>query len=396
MTTAGSGQLAQFGDDRPSAGNTARLGAGHILVLGECLVDLAPVPPAAVDATTGGAGGTPTEGAGGIPAGAPPVARPGSAGAPSQTPSARYQPRQRFVAMPGGGPANIAVGLARLEVPSAFAGRFSRSGFGPWLRQNLVDNGVDLSYSVDADEPATIALVTLDSQGRASYTFYGPTTADWQWKAGELPGPARQYPGRPLLSAVHTGSLVLALGPGADAISRWLLNLREQGQVLISLDPNVRPGLAGDPSAYRERLTTAIRSSHIVKASNEDVGSLYPGTAPGAVAEKWLSLGVALVVITEGPDGATGYHRSGATKHCRPPPVEVADTIGAGDAFTSGLLAYFSEHSLLVPSGIAGLTEAQLRSALAQAVAAGTLTCTRPGADPPNRPELAQFLDETG
>ncbi len=83
--------------------------------------------------------------------------------------------------------ANIAVGLVRLGVPTAFAGRFSRAGFGPWLRSYLVANGLDLALSVDAEEDATLALVTLDGQGRASYTFYGPGTADWQWDATELP-----------------------------------------------------------------------------------------------------------------------------------------------------------------------------------------------------------------
>jgi fructokinase len=391
MTAAGSGHLGQLGEissagepsagepsageppagepsaGEPSAGEPAGepraaflTGArvGHILVLGECLADIAP--------------------------------------APSPAPAVRDQPRQQLVAMPGGGPANIAVGLARLEVPCTFAGRFSRGGFGPWLRQNLTDNGLDLSFSIDTDDAATIALVTLDSRGRASYTFYGPATADWQWTKEELPQLEGPHHGRPAVSAVHTGSLVLALEPGATAITGWLTNLRQAGRVLISFDPNVRPGLAGDLSSFRDRLTTVVRSSHIVKASTEDVEAVYPGTSPGTVAEKWLSLGVPLVVITEGADGATAYHQNGASTHCFPPPIELADTIGAGDAFTSALLGYFAEQGLLSPGGIADLGQDHLRASVGQAVAAGALTCSRLGADPPNRRELARFLDEHG
>jgi fructokinase len=309
------------------------------------------------------------------------------------------QLRQHLVALPGGGPANIAVGLARLGVPCAFAGRFSRGGFGPWLRQNLEDNGLDLTFSVAADEAATIALVTLDRSGRASYTFYGPTTADWQWAQSELPDLVSQdHIGslvKPVIKAVHTGSLALALEPGASAITGWLTNLRHQTDVLISFDPNVRPSLTGDLPVYRERLTNVVRSAHIVKASTEDVEAVYPGTPPPSIAEQWLSLGVPLVVITEGPDGATAYHQNGASTHCQPPAIDLADTIGAGDAFTSALLAYFNDHGLLSRAAIARLDQGQLRSSLAQAVAASALTCSRLGADPPNVLELARFVDQS-
>jgi fructokinase len=356
MTNAGSADVGRTGQGVFGAGDD--LAQVKVLVLGECLVDLAPASLAAP-----------------VAANTPPGAK-------------------DFVAMPGGGPANVAVGLARLQVPCAFAGRFARGGFGPWLHQNLVDNGLDLSFSVPADEAATIALVTLDSHGRATYTFYGETTADWQWAASELPDLASPGLNSPAIGAVHTGSLALALAPGAGVIASWLTDLRQEGRVVISFDPNVRPAFVGDISRYRDHVTQVVRSSHIVKASTEDVEVMYPGTAPRAVAEGWLALGVPLVVITEGSDGATAYHQNGGSSHCSPPPVEVADTIGAGDAFTSALLAYLSEHGLLSPGAITKMTEAQLGSSITRAVAASALTCTRLGADPPSRLELARFIDE--
>jgi fructokinase len=374
---------AKSGNSAATSNNDDAEGGPHqVLVLGECLADIAPSPP-------------------GSPAGAIVEADQGPLQADDAVPPrlGTGQLRQHLVALPGGGPANIAVGLARLGVPCAFAGRFSRGGFGPWLRHNLEDNGLDLTFSVEADEAATIALVTLDRSGRASYTFYGPTTADWQWAERELPDlVSRGHIGslvKPVIKAVHTGSLALALEPGASAITAWLTKLRDQTDVLISFDPNVRPSLTGDLSAYRERLTNVIRSAHIVKASTEDVEAVYPGTAPPSIAEQWLSLGVPLVVITEGPDGATAYHQNGASTHCQPPAINLADTIGAGDAFTSALLAYFNDHGLLSRAAIAGLDHGQLRSSLAQAVAASALTCSRLGADPPNVLELARFVDQS-
>ncbi len=248
---------------------------------------------------------------------------------------------------------------------------------------------------MDADEAATLAVVTLDSYGRASYTFYGPGTSDWQWRADELPdlsGPV--VSARLPIAALHTGSLALALEPGASVIGNWLTKLHDAGRVLISFDPNIRPGLVGDLSSYRERLTGLLSSSHVVKASNEDLEVLYPGQSSRAIGEKWLSMGPSLVVITEGRLGAMALHQSGACAQCPAPEVKVADTIGAGDAFTSGLLAYFAQADILSPAGVRRMAEGRLRGGLEQAVAAGAYACTRPGADPPTGSQLASFLDE--
>jgi fructokinase len=294
--------------------------------------------------------------------------------------------------MPGGSCANVAVGLARLGVRTAFAARLAANGFGPWLRQYFTDNGIDLSLSVEATEPATLAVVTLDNQGRASYTFYGPETADWQWSERELPAPNRAALGAHGLAAVHTGSLAIAFEPGGHVLAQWLAKLREDNDVLICFDPNMRSLPGNDDVAYRERLEGVVASSHVVKASNEDVEAMYPGSVPRDAAEKWLSAGASLVIITQGADGATAWHRNGFTAHLSPPSIKVADTIGAGDAFSSGLLAYLASRGLLHPDGVAQAAPAQLEAALAQAVAASAFTCTRPGGDPPDARELEAFV----
>lgn len=331
-----------------------------VLVVGECLVDLAPLAP-----EEGG-----------------PAPRSGPAGAP--------QGSQRLLALPGGSAANVALALTRLGVPTAFAGRFSDQGFGPWLREHLWANRVDLAPSVQADEPPTLAVVALDSAGRASYTFYGPGTADWQWAPGELIAPDALSD----VGAVHTGSLALALLPGAQVLSEWLQAVREQSQAVISVDPNVRPGFIGDLSRYRERLTEVLHGAHIIKLSEEDLGLLAPEHGPADVARRWLSAEARLVIVTYGAGGATAFHRSGAVCSSRAAEVDVSDTIGAGDTFSAGLLAWLSDHGALAagPGTLDGLGPEDLRAALEQATSAAALACTRPGADPPNRDELDAFM----
>jgi len=329
-----------------------------VLVLGECLVDL-------------------------TPANLGPVL-------PGQPAAARY-----FAAVPGGGPANIAVGLARLGVHTEFAGRFSGSGLGPWLREHLRTNGVGTDRCVEADQPVTLAVVALDSDGHASYTFYGPETADWQWSAAELAGLAGRGPMHTRPAAVHTGSLVTALAPGSEAIAEWWQDEAGRGDALLSLDPNVRPSLLGDASLL-PRLERMVACSHVVKASDDDLAVLYPGMAPLDAATRWLGTGPSVVVVTEGSKGATLLHKDGWATTAAPPPVAVSDTIGAGDAFTAGFLAYLVEQDLVHPEAFASATPSALRSCLCRAVLTGALTCTRPGAQPPWAAELAAFTGTAG
>jgi fructokinase len=341
---------------------TERRSRAAVLVVGECLVDLAPA----------------SEGA--------PLGPGGSAGRAASL----------YAALPGGGPANVAIGLARLSTKSKFAGRFSRSGFGPWLRQNLAANGVELELSVEAAEPATLAVVTLDDFGRASYTFYGPETADWQWRLAELPGSSGPSLASRGIAAVHTGSLVAAFQPSGGAIAAWLARLRDEGEVVVSFDPNVRPGIAPDEALYRHELDEMFSSAHIVKASAEDLAALFPETKASEAAEKWLAGGAYVVIVTKGEEGAVAFHCSGLQAACAPPRVDVVDTIGAGDAFTSGFLAYLEKAALLSPPRLANLSSADLDGAMEQAVAASALTCTRAGADPPTAEELASFSEHLG
>jgi fructokinase len=283
------------------------------------------------------------------------------------------------LARPGGSPYNVAIGLARLDRPTCFVGRLSRDPLGTVLRNHALRSGVDLSLSVDAPEPSTVALVELDPAGAAQYRFGVDGTADFRWTDAEL----ARLPTD--VSAVHFGSLASWLAPGDAAIADRIAVLRAAGAA-VSYDPNVRPHLQPDAAIARAQIEQAVALAHLVKTSEEDIAWLRPGESVEDVAASWLALGPAAVVVTRGAAGATAFTSGGMVS--RPPvPVDVVDTVGAGDAFMSGLLDALARRSLLTPAGIA---DAPFGEVLDDAGLVAAITCSRAGANPPRRAELGR------
>jgi fructokinase len=285
-----------------------------------------------------------------------------------------------FRAHPGGSPLNVAVALARLGEPTTLLARTSRSAFGQLLKTHAKTNGVTLAGPTDLPEPATLAVVTLGAGGVAEYDFYLDATVDWQWDAGELAIPAAT-------TVLHTGSLACVREPGATAVTHLLDDLHREGRVLISLDPNIRPQALGDLAAARQRTTQLITTAHVVKASIEDVHTLYPGESVTAVARRWAALGPGLVVITLGPDGALAVCNQHETRRTAPL-TDIVDTVGAGDAFTAGLLSALRSLDRATPAALHHLDHDQTLTAIDFAIRVASITCTRAGADPPRHKEL--------
>jgi fructokinase len=296
-------------------------------------------------------------------------------------------PARLFEAAPGGSPANVAVGLARLEVPVRLLARIADDLLGRLLRAHLAGNGVDLSHTVRAQEPTSLAIIALGEDGVPEYDFRMDGTADWQWREVELAA-ALEGP----LAALHVGSLALTMPPGAEVLTRLIQRARQHATV--SYDPNCRPQLMGTPETLRPRVEALVAAADIVKASVEDLAWLLPGQPPVEVATAWRMRGPAIVAVTLGPGGvvaATAHgvvHRPGRS-------VSVADTVGAGDAFTSGLLAGLYRRGLLGPerrTQLMAIDRHTLAQVLDEAVMTAAITCTRRGADPPSAAELQARL----
>jgi fructokinase len=245
------------------------------------------------------------------------------------------------------------------------------------LADQLAADGASLALATFGPEPTTVAVANIGRDGLAEYEFFIDGTSAPSLTLDMIPA---ELPAD--VKAVHLGTLALVLEPMASSLAK--LVLREHGRRLVMLDPNIRPVLATD-SQYRPRLDLLISQSTIVKASDADVDWLFPALDRMAAARALLARGPKLVVVTLGAEGAIGISDD-LEVTVSAPQVEVVDTIGAGDAFGAAFLAWLHDHEKLRLD--LRLNAEELRAALAFACLVASITCTRPGADPPWRTEL--------
>jgi fructokinase len=293
----------------------------------------------------------------------------------------------RLRPLAGGSPFNVAIGLGRLGVPTALLGALSEDSFGELLARGLADAGVRPLPEARVARPTTLAMVHIDDAGHASYAFYLDGTSATGSSADDVASACASVP-EVARAALHISlGAVTLTAPGTGAV---LADLISDGAArpLVSLDPNVRPAVMGDLDAERTAITRAVAQVDLVKVSDEDLAALHPGRDPLAVAGVWARSGPALVVVTRGSEGATLVRDEGGMMTVASLPVDVIDTVGAGDAFTSGLLAALADHGLLDRTALRTADASALREVLEFASRVAALTCTRRGADPPRRNEL--------
>lgn len=239
---------------------------------------------------------------------------------------------ERFVPHLGGAPANVALALGRLGVPTRFVGAVGRDAHGQRLVRGLDEAGVDTTTVHRVAGRTGITFVRVEPTGQRSFLFYREAGADAALTAEML----RDGPQHPLegARALVLGSSALCVAP-LDAAARWLLAEAEARAVPLVVDLNVRAHLWRDPAALRAAVAALVRRAAVLKASDDDLTAL--GWAPTVEALR-AEGAPGVVALTRGADGAT--LDTGALRVERPAvPTTVRDATGAGDAFLAGLLA---------------------------------------------------------
>lgn len=281
----------------------------------------------------------------------------------------------RWIARSGGGPFNTAAALAKLGQDTHFLGRLSTDAFGRQLRSHLETADVELDLAVSTDDATSVAVVSLDEEGKASYFFHFDKTSNFNWQRDEFPTLAAD-------DWLHFGSIGSVIAPGAQRILEFVRGT----EAAISFDINVRPTTLPDRAQYfglvSDLMTAVGRNQGIVKASDEDIAWLVDDDSdPLAYAGAWAEeYGLAMFIVTLGPDGAVAVKPDGRVIRVPGRSVGVVDTVGAGDTFMAGFLSSYAAD----PDNVA--------AALDRGTAAAAIVCTRKGAQPPTAAEVDAFI----
>lgn len=276
----------------------------------------------------------------------------------------------------GGSPMNVAVGLARLDVPSLLLTRIGDDEHGVAVAGHVRESGAMLGESaVVPGSRTSTATALLDAAHAARYEF----DLVWDLEQQTLPDAA----------ALHVGSLGAALAPGRAAVLD-LVRQAAAAEVFVSYDPNVRPAFVTDADATWRDLLEIAALAQLVKVSDEDLDHLRPGVPEGDLAAELLDAGSAeLVIVTHGAAGAAA-HTTGFSVAEPAPPVHVVDTVGAGDSFMAAVLAILDDWEIPAdgPGTLEALDRDRIGLLLRGATTAAGVTCSRRGANPPTRREL--------
>jgi fructokinase len=275
----------------------------------------------------------------------------------------------------GGSPLNVAIGLGRLGRDVDFLTHIGTDERGRRIKDYVEASGVRLVPGSTTAGRTPTALARLDESGAADYVF------DLEW---ELTGSAEVAP--PIIA--HTGSIAGFLDPGCLATAALLDAYRPSAT--ITYDPNVRPDLIADRAQAIERIDRLVERADVVKASDEDLRWIAPDTDPERTAQTWLASGPSIVAVTMGARGSFAVCAAG-TVRVAARPVQVVDTVGAGDSFMTGLIdALWSLDLLGAPrrADLARIRTDTLEGVVRAASLASALTVARAGADLPDREAL--------
>lgn len=281
----------------------------------------------------------------------------------------------------GGSPLNMALGLARMGDDAALFTRISTDMLGQRIRAFMAENKVSDRYCVATDNLTTMSLVETGADGHPRYFIYCNGTADCSMEPSDIPETLEDD-----VAIIHLGSFATVFEPTGETLRTFAR--READKRFISFDPNVRTMVVADLDLWRERVDEMLPLAGIVKASDEDVGLLWPGKPLEWFIEKALVAGADLAFATRGPDGAIAGSADGRLMHVPGIMVDVIDTVGAGDTFMAGCLHHLTAANIATKGKARA---ADIEAMASFAVRASALTCTRRGADLPTLAEIEAF-----
>jgi len=285
----------------------------------------------------------------------------------------------------GGGPANVAVGAARLGMKAGFVGKVGADSFGQHLTQILENNGVNIEGMViDPIANTTLVFVALNQKGVPDFSFFRHGTADTLLRIDELPIKLLQD-----TKILHFSSVSLTTEPSRSACLRAVEIARNAGAT-ISFDPNLRLPLWVDKRSAMAEILAAAGMADVLKMNDEEY--LFLTGHPIEDCEKndgmfWNGR-LKLLAVTRGEKGSVIFNNK-ETMRFPALPISVVDTTGAGDAYMAGLLTVLAE----LPDRVT-IDHSVMEKIGSWAGAAAALACQHSGGIPslPDRKGVVELI----
>ena len=309
-----------------------------------------------------------------------------------------------FIKSPGGAPANVAVGVAKLGKKSGFIGKVGNDPFGDFLNSVLSENKVDTTQLKRSTKThTTLAFVSLCKDGGQDYCFYRNPGADLELSPEDI---SKDFISQGAI--FHFGSLSLTANPAREATFKAIEYAKEAGLV-ISYDPNLRLSLWDSKKRAREEIKQGLKVSDIVKVNREELFFVTKQDSIELAVKTMLAYGVKIIFVTQGRDKTAFAREDGKIHYVDTFKVESVDTTGCGDAFMSAILVQLldiinkQKDNVVAATAQAGITlqrdgieDEELRSIVRYANAAAAITSLKLGVIPalPDREDVREFLGE--
>ena len=285
-----------------------------------------------------------------------------------------------FKAIPGGSPYNLALAAGRQGVRVGYVTPISEDSNGDQLVANLLSSNVQV-LGPRVPEPTSLAMVNIEG-GTPSYAFYREGTAERLVNLEKLTKNLTDD-----VAIFHIGSLALTGGSDALVWEEFLGKAMDKG-IKVSLDPNVRPSLVGEPDVYRQRIKRLMTKVDILKLSDEDLLWLFNENTDesSALSELRAIANAELLILTRGSKGSSIWHNDKWYAAPAYPVDKLSDTVGAGDTFMASVLVWLTKNENMKRLSVLDLKEKQ--DLQYYAGKAASLNCKKQGCNPPWENEL--------
>ena len=291
-----------------------------------------------------------------------------------------------FEACPGGSTLNCALAAGQLGSKVLYVSTLSADSYGDLLANRLAECHVQLRAKARSSAYTSLAVVSLDQTNQPRYAFYREGTADRDVPVADI---VASFP--ETMSIFHVGSCALIPAEDQDAWLQVVMAAKDRG-ALISIDPNCRPSMTKDPTAYREGIARFFHLADLIKCSDEDLEYLHPEWTDRALEKLIETYSPQLCVYTEGAEGLRAVTKLGISAQVSASlPGPLSDTVGAGDSVHGTLLSEIDRLGL-VGQQLSELNQSQLTDILLLASRVAGVNCTRAGCQPPTRAEVAEIF----